>query len=172
MKEAGARLLTTKTIEDARGLIDQALREVRDETSLKDRRELLRTLVLGGLSETLNVAAGIDHLLNAMPTEEWEVQFGPAVEKELPGLLVDVVDSMADVPHVDVLRLIPPEAHKTWVACIKKLSGYIDDVDEEHRRLRGMRASMIFADLFAQLNDPKIWRRRTVTPCSIDNKQI
>ena len=172
MKEAGARLLTTKTIEDARGLIDQALREVRDETGLKDRRELLRTLVLGGLSETLNVAAGIDHLLNAMPTEEWEVQFGPAVEKELPGLLVDVVDSMADVPHVDVLRLIPPEAHKTWVACIKKLSGYIDDVDEEHRRLRGMRASMIFADLFAQLNDPKIWRRRTVTPCSIDNKQI
>ena len=79
MKEAGARLLTTKTIEDARGLIDQALREVRDETGLKDRRELLRTLVLGGLSETLNVAPGIDHLLNAMPAEEWEVQFGPAV---------------------------------------------------------------------------------------------
>ena len=170
--KAGERLLTATTEQEAQGLIDQALREVRGDTSLKEQRDLLRALVLGGLSEALLVASAIDHLLASIGAEEWEERLGAAVEKEMPGLLVDIVDGLVDSPHLDVLRLLPGPSHSTLIACIKKLGAYLDGLEDAPKRLRGMRAAMIFADLYSRLHDPKFWRRRTVPACAIDNKQI
>lgn len=180
MEEAVGRLAAMRslagmrTLAEVRPLLDEVVREAREgQSSLSERRALLRALVLSpGLAESLQTASAIDALLERLPPEAWASLFGVAVEKELPGLVVDVVDGLVDVSHEELLRLVPAAGTKTLLAVLAKLAAYMEGLDGSPWRLRGMRVAVILAAIYRRLQEPKIWRRRGVPACAIDGEAI
>ena len=81
----------------------------------------------------------------------------------LPGVVVEMIDTVADVGHAEALRLSGGDP-KTLVDILKKLDDFLCRLDEKTRYLRGMRAVCVQADVYRMLSDPKIWRRRKVPP--------
>ncbi|MFA6110831.1 MAG: hypothetical protein WDA75_18885 [Candidatus Latescibacterota bacterium] len=169
------RLAQARDLPEVTPLLDDLVSAARaGQGSLDDRRLLLRRLVLHPeLARASGTAAAVDHLLAALPVPEWTERFGDAVEKELPGLLVDLVDGLWDVDHRELLRLMPAGAFKPIFASLKALSAYPEKLQGSARCLRGMRVARILTDLYrTAAEDEKAWRRRTPPACCIDNDRI
>ena len=169
-----ARLAETSSLEEVRPLLAEAVRQAQQgRSSRARRRDLLRSLVLSpGLARSLLTGEAIESLRGSVSSEAWSRLFGPAVEKELPGLLVEVVDGLIDVDHEDVLSLAPDDGVEALVAAVAQLSAYLGQLEGSPRRLRGMRASVILASLYRRLQDDGIWRRRSLPACAIDSRAI
>ena len=121
----------------------------------------------------LQTHAALDHLFQILTPETWTELFADAVERELPKVLVDVVKEQADVDHRQVLRLVPDNDPKVLYAMIKSLSAHVDGQEGSTRRLSGMRAARIMADLYGLMDmDSKAWRRRSPPSCRIDGERI
>jgi galactokinase/mevalonate kinase-like predicted kinase len=155
-------------------LLDELVRRARDgKSTLAERRTALRSLVLSpGLLKALGTGDALDALLQRSGSEDWAQYFVAAVDKELPSLLVHIVDEGLDVGHEDLLRLVPSNEINVLLKALKQLAEYVDSLQQSPRRLRGMRVSMICGAIFSRLQDDKIWRRRSVPACGIDGEQI
>ena len=173
LERAIARLAETSSLEEVRPLLAEAVRQARQgRSSPAQRRDLLRALVLSpGLARSLQTGEAIGILRGSLSSEAWSGLFGPAVAKELPGLLVEVVDGLIDVDHEDILSLAP-EGVEALLASVGQLSAYLGQLDGSPRRLRGMRAAVILASLYRRLQDGAVWRRRSLPACAIDSRAI
>jgi len=124
--------------------------------------------------QRLKVSEAVDLLFAAVSgEEEWMELFGAAVEREVPQLLVDVVDGLLDVGHVQILRLAPGDPPKVLVAALVALGDYLEGLEDESAQLlKGMRIARIQADIYGRLANPRIWRRRKIPTSPIDDKTI
>ena len=174
MPSAIEHLAEARSLEGLLPLLDDIAREAREEKSSKaERRALLRALVLSpGLSSTLATGAVVDALVDRLGAEDWLEHFGPAVDKELPGLLVQTIDERLDVGHEDILGLVPVDGVRVLLAILKGLGQYTEALQGSRRRLLGMRVAMVCGAAFRRLQDDRIWRRRGVPACSIDGGEI
>lgn len=168
------RLAGTSSLVELLPLLDDVAHEAREQKSSKsERRALLRALVLSpGLATNLATGDGIRSLVSRFDAEGWSEAFGPAVDKELPALMVQVIHERLDVGHEDLLCLVPTDAVTTLVATLKELGKYVDTLEDSPRRLRGMRVAMVCGALYARLQESRIWRRRSLPACGIDGKHL
>lgn len=175
MTDAIERLAEARKPVDARPAIDDCLQKARSgQLGVEDRRAFLHNLVLNEhfLSD-FTTSQALDYLFSVVVDDEWLTLFGAAVAKEVPHLLVEVVDRLADVGHAEVLRLVPPGDAKTLLAAMRQLNSYLEKVEGSPRLLRGMRVARIQADTYRSLaGDPKVWRRRKMPACCIDGDEI
>ena len=171
--EALTSRLAEASPDEVRDLVAAAVARAREgRSSRSERRAFLRGLVLSpGLARSLRTGSAIDALRGSLSPGQWGQLFGPAVEEELPGLLVAVVDGRIDVDHEDILSLAP-ENGAALAASVGELSAYIGGLEGSRRRLRGMRAAVILASLFRRLQDGGAWGRRTIPACAIDGPRI
>ncbi len=175
MEEFVESLQEASNLDEVQGLIDGVLQSARAGTTKPaDRRQFVRCLLFNkALLSGLITHRAIDYLLQCIDHQEWSELFGTAVEKEAPGVVVDIVDQLADVDHRDLLRLLPMNPAKSLFDISKSLAEYLEQLDGSTLYLRGMRAARILADVYQGLTaDPRYWRRRTPPPCFIDSKQI
>ena len=169
------RLAEARSIDEVVPLLEALLGEARSGNVGRDQRRLfIRHLLLNrALLRDLQTHAALDHLFQILTPETWTELFADAVERELPKVLVDVVKEQSDVDHRQVLRLVPDNDPKVLFAMIKSLSAHIDGQEGSTRRLSGMRAARIMADLYSLMNmDSKAWRRRSPPSCRIDGERI
>lgn len=168
------RIAAAGSLEELLPLLDEVAREARaGQSTATERRNLLRAIVLSpGLSAALATGAVIDALVECFGPEDWSEYFGPAVDKELPALIVQIIDDLMDVCHQDLLGLVPEDGVDVRLAILKRLGKYVDTLEGSPRRLRGMRVAMVCGSLFNRLQDDKIWRRRSPPACGIDGEQI
>ena len=174
MKKYILRLQETDDLAAAREYIDAGILEARsDRLSSRDRGAFLRALLLNHrLLDGLGTSAAIDHLLSQAGTE-WNELFASSAHNILPATLTELIDSVADCSHLELLRLVGDvDAAKPLLALLKSLDSYLASADPEIRFLRGMRVARIMVDVYGLLADEKIWRRRRVPPCCIDNGEI
>ena len=174
MKEYIQQLQETADLAVVRQLIDAAVADAReDRLSPRDRGAFLRSLLLNGaLLDNLSISEAIDYLLSRTTPEEWSELFGGAVEKAIAPVLADLVDRVADCSHTDVLRLAAGDPTKALIAALKGLDGYLKTIDDGSRLIRGMRVARMQVDLYRQLADPNVWRRRRIPACCIDSDEI
>jgi galactokinase/mevalonate kinase-like predicted kinase len=174
MKEYIQRLLDTDDLAAAREYIEAAILEARnDRLSARDRGAFLRALLLNNrLLDGLGTATAIDHLLSRAGAE-WNELFGGAAHKILPATLTELIDSVADVSHLELLRLVGDDnGTKPLLAVLKSLDSYLVSTGTEIRLLKGMRVARVMVDVYRRLVDEKVWRRRRVPACCIDNGEI
>ncbi|MEE2659767.1 MAG: hypothetical protein VX733_14760 [Candidatus Latescibacterota bacterium] len=169
MQEATAAYLA-----EAGELLAEILREARQgQSDIKKRRAAIRALLLGAdLAREGCIGDAVDRLLETVISEDWEKLFGDAVERELPGLLVELVQDALDVSHVDTLRLVPEKSVKPLIDSLKRLDRFLNGLEGSRRRLAGMRVCLIMSDIYERLQDPKIWRRRNLPACAVDSRHI
>jgi galactokinase/mevalonate kinase-like predicted kinase len=176
MAESLHPIIQAADIESLRPMVASYVRDARRGKMSSTARQLfVRQLLLNPqFAESLKVAEVVDLLFDTVASEEeWMELFGAAVEKEIPRLLVDIVDGLLDVSHVEVLRLAPGDPPKLLVAALEALGSYLEGVeDKSARMLRGMRVARIQVDIYARLADPKIWRRRKIPASPIDDSII
>jgi galactokinase/mevalonate kinase-like predicted kinase len=168
LEEAGS-------LQEIHNLIDLVLQEARTgKSKIKERRLFLRYLIFNKtLIADLATPVALDYLFSRITKEEWSEFFGSAVDKELPHLLVDLVDQSKDVGHKDVLRFLPAGPPKLLFAVLKAFNSYLEKLPDSPRCLHGMRIAHIQMDIYRILAaDPEVWKRRTPPPCCIDNKTI
>jgi len=175
MTDAVERLAEASKPVDAQPAIDDCLQKARSgQLAKEDRRGFLRNLVLNEhFLADFTTSEALDYLFSAVQADEWTQLFGEAVEKEIPRILVEVVDQLADVAHTEVLRLVPAGDAKTLLAAVRQLHSYLEKTEDSARLLRGMRVARMQADIYRLLgDDPKVWRRRKMPACCIDNDEI
>jgi galactokinase/mevalonate kinase-like predicted kinase len=167
------RVASASSLDEIAPLVAEFAREAREgQSTAAERRSVLRALVLSpGLARGLATGAALAHLREQLGEAWWET-FGAAVDKELPGLLVQMVDERLDVGHEDLLLLVPEDQPVVLVGVLKKLGAYVSGLEGSTRRLRGMRVAMICGHCYARLQDPRIWRRRSLPACRIDGEEI
>ena len=169
------RLAQAQNIDEITALIDSLVQEARGGSTPRDQRRLfIRHLVLNkALLRDLQTHAALDHLFEALTPEMWTELFADAVERELPKVLVDVVNSQADVDHRQLLRLVPDSDPRVLFAMIKSLSVHMDEQEGSACNLGGMRTARILADLYGRMaRDARAWRRRSPPSCRIDGERI
>jgi galactokinase/mevalonate kinase-like predicted kinase len=175
MTEFLHRLEKADKAEEVCQLIDGFLEKVRAEQSTRQERRLfLRRLVFNpALLAGLKTAQVLDHLFAHSAPEEWKRLFADAVERELPRLMVEVVDSLADVGHQELLRFVPHRSPKGLFALLKALDAYLQKQESSRRYLRGMRVARIMAEVYERLaEDPQAWKRRAPPACCIDGERL
>ena len=176
MSEPLHPLLDAVDIDALRPMVASYVRDARrGKMSGTARQQFVRNLLLNPhFVRRVAVSDAVDLLFATVSgEEEWLRLFGAAVEKEVPRLLVDVVDGLLDVGHVDILRLAPGDPPKVLVAALVALGSYLKSVkDESAQLLRGMRVARIQADIYARLADPTVWRRRKMPASPIDDSTI
>ena len=175
MKEALQLLEAAEGLVAVCDSIDAVLEQVRaGKGSARERRLFLRHLSLHpALQRELATAQALDHLLAAATAAEWTEWFGRAAEKEVPDIVVDLVDGLADVGHAEVLRLLPDGSPRSLLTVLRSLNAYMEKRTGSERCLRGMRGARIQADIYRMLAaEPKFWRRRKPPPCGLDTKAM
>jgi galactokinase/mevalonate kinase-like predicted kinase len=174
MKDFLQRLNETTDLIEAKELVDAILCDVRAGHAKPDQcRLFLRNLFTNeSLAASLSTSSALDHLFDQLNPEQFQRLFGPAVEKELPQLTVDLVDTVSEVSHQDLLRLVPDGHPKPLIALLKRLAEYIDSLTGSAHFLRGMRVARIQAEIYRRLDDARIWKRRSPPACALDDKQL
>jgi galactokinase/mevalonate kinase-like predicted kinase len=175
MKQFLESLQEAPNLKEVQGLIDGVLHLARSGTSKPaERRQFIRRLLLNRpLMCSLSTHGAVDYLLSQVDRAEWTERFGSAVETEAPHVMVEIVDQLADVDHRDLLRLLPINPVKTLFGILRALSEFLEGTDGSDRYLRGMRATRILADIYAQFHEnPGFWKRRSAPACCIDSKKI
>ena len=173
MSDPAGRRDEIQSLSDAGSLIDTFVAASRgDRLSDAEREDFIRRLLLNQpLQSRLEIPEAIDLLLSKVPAAEWAAAFGKAAGKVLPQVIVEMIDTVADVGHAEALRLSGGDPN-TLVDILKKLDSYFRRLDEKTRYLRGMRAVCVQADVYRMLSEPNIWRRRKVPPFCLDNRAI
>ena len=173
MSDPAGRRAEIQSLSDVRSLIGTVVAASRrDRLSDAEREDFIRGLLLNQpLQSRLEIPDAIDLLLSKVTAGEWESTFGKASGKALPRVVVEMIDTVADVGHVEALRLSGGDP-KTLVDILKKLDSYFRRLDEKTRYLRGMRAVCVQADVYRMLSDANIWRRRKIPPFCLDNRAI
>lgn len=175
MRELLDRLDRADQLQEIQNLIDSVLKDVRaGKSKAQERRSFLRSLAFNqALISSQRTGAALDYLFERITASEWDELMGGAVEKELPSLMVDLVDGLTDVAHAQLLRYVPNRAPKPLFAVLKALNTYLLGLDGSPRRLRGMRVARIMVDIYGALaQQPKVWKRRNPPPCCIDGDRI
>ena len=173
MRDLVERLAEAPSLEQTCDLLQRIVDGAR-RAAAEDKRRFLEALVFNpGLQETLETGAAVDHLLGLMPDDEWDSLFGEAVAEALPGLLTRLIERRADVHHPPVLRLLPGGRPKALLESLKAIDASLRQSDEGTRRLRGMRAALVQAELYRRLNGTAgFWQRRALPPCVLDDQEI
>lgn len=156
-------------------MVDGCLQKARSgQLSMEEQRAFIRNLLFNDhLLASFSTSRAIDYLCDAAPPDEWMSLFGKALEKEIPRLIVDLVDGLVDLGHEEILRLVPDDDPRILVASLRSLNTYLEKLEGSPRLLRGMRAARIQADVYRRLTgDPKVWKRRKIPPCCIDSGPI
>ena len=169
------RLEEAENLPEIQSLIDLVLQDARSAKSkTRERRLFLRQLIFNeALLADLHTPLALDYLFSQITHEEWNKLFGSAVDKELPLLMVDLVDQSKDVAHKDVLRFLPTASSKSLIAVLKGFNCYLEKLSDSPRCLHGMRIAQIQVDIYRILaTDPGVWKRRKPPPCCIDDKAI
>jgi len=175
MDEFLERLEKAEKPQEIQNLIDGILEDARSgQSKLEERRLFLRNLIFNqALIENLSTVEALDYLFSRISRDEWTDLFGAAVDKELPRLMVDLVDGLVDVDHRQLLRFLPAGPPKVLFDGLKRLNRYLEKLQDSRRWLRGMRVARILVDIYRILaEDPKLWKRRTPSPCCIDSEKI
>ena len=175
MKEFLERLEKAEQLQEIQNLIDGILEDVRaGKSKLEEHRLFLRNLIFNpALVRDLTTSQALDYLFAQIGRKEWTELFAAAVDKELPRLMVDLVDGLTDVGHQQLLRLLPDAPPKVLFTVLKSLNTYLEKQQDSPRRLRGMRVARIQVDIYRILaRDPKLWKRRNPPPCCIDGEKI
>lgn len=173
MKAFLARLEQAADLREVQSLIEHILDGARSGGNPQEKHRFLRALLFNRtLLSGLETPAAIDALLAATTPREWDALFGAAVAKELPQLMVDVVDGLVDLDHRQLLRLLPSPSSKTLLQVLKRLNAYLEECDVAVRGMRGMRVARIMADIYRMLAaESRAWRR-TLPPCCIDGPAL
>ena len=173
MKAFLERLEQAADLREVQSLVAHILDAARSGGKLEEKRRFLRDLLFNqALLSRLETPAAIDALLASTTPDEWDELFGAAIAKELPQLTVDLVDSLIDLDHRQVLRLLPSQSPKALLQVLKRLNTYLEECDGSDRYLRGMRVARIMADIYRTLADgSRVWRR-ALPPCCIDGQAI
>ena len=174
MKAFLERLEQAADLREVQSLVNHILDAARSGGKLEEKRRFLRNLLFNrALLSRLETAAAIDALLAATTPDEWDELFGATVAKELPQLIVELVNGLVDLDHRQVLRLLLPQSSKALLQVLKRLNAYLEECDGSDRYLRGMRVARIMADIYQTLAaESRIWRRRTLPSCCIDGQAI
>ena len=175
MKEFLERLEEAEQLQEIQNLVDAILVDARaGKSKLEERRLFLRHLIFNqGLIDELATSQALDHLFAQINREEWTELFGPAVNKELPRLMVDLVEGLVDVDHQQLLRLLPDEPPKVLFDVLKRFNTDLEKLDGSKRNMRGMRVARIQVDIYSTLaTDPKLWKRHNLPVCCIDGENI
>ena len=173
MKAFLARLEQAADLREVQSLIDHILDGARSGGKPEEKHRFLRALLFNrALLSGLETPAAIDALLAATTPREWDALFGAVVAKELPQLMVDVVDGLVDLDHRQLLRLRPSQPSKTFLQVLKRLNAYLEECDVAVRGMRGMRVARIMADIYRMLAaESRAWRR-ALPPCCIDGPAL
>ena len=173
MKAFLARLEQAADLREVQSLIDHILDGARSGGKPDEKHRFLRALLFNrALLSGLETPAAIDALLAATTPREWDALFGAAVAKELPQLMVDVVDGLVDLDHRQLLRLRLSQPSKTLLQVLKRLNAYLEECDVAVRGMRGMRVARIMADIYRMLAaESRAWRR-ALPPCCIDGPAL
>ena len=173
MKAFLARLEQAADLREVQSLIDHILDGARSGGKPEEKHRFLRALLFNrALLSSLETPAAIDALLAATTPREWDALFGAVVAKELPQLMVDVVDGLVDLDHRQLLRLRPSQPSKTLLQVLKRLNAYLEECDVAVRGMRGMRVARIMADIYRMLAaESRAWRR-ALPPCCIDGPAL
>ena len=173
MKAFLTRLEQAADLREVQSLVEHILDAARAGGKPEEKRRFLRDLLFNrALLSRLETPAAIDALLAATTPREWDKLFGTAIAKELPQLIVDLVDGLVDLDHRQVLRLLPSQSPKALLQVLKRLNIYLEECDVSVRGLRGMRVARIMADIYRTLAESRTWRRRVLPPCCIDGQAI
>ena len=175
MEKPIERLKEAGSLPEIQSLIEVVLRDARRAKSkTREHRLFLRHLIFNeALLADLHTHLALDYLFSQITQEEWGELFGSAADRELPLLMVDLVDQSKDVDHKDVLRLLPGPSSKSLIAILKAFNSYLEKLPASPRCLHGMRIAHIQADIYRILaKDSGVWKRRTPPPCCIDDKAI
>lgn len=175
MRELLDRLDRAEELPEITHLIDSFMDRVRaGQSQMDQRRGFLRSLAFHQtLIASQRTPEALDHLFQRLGADAWAKLMGSAVGKELPQLMVDLVDGLTDVSHTQLLRYLPDHAPKTLFAVLKALNTYLEGLTGSPRRLRGMRVARIMQDIYTTLaQTPSVWKRRTPPPCCIDGDRI
>lgn len=173
MKAFLARLEQAADLREVQSLIEHILDGARSGGKPDEKHRFLRALLFNrALLSSLETPAAIDALLAATTPREWDALFGAVVAKELPQLMVDVVDGLVDLDHRQLLRLRPSQPSKTLLQVLKRLNTYLEECDVAVRGMRGMRVARIMADIYRMLAaESRAWRR-ALPPCCIDGPAL
>lgn len=173
MKAFLARLEQAADLREVQSLIEHILDGARSGGKPQEKHRFLRALLFNRtLLSGLETPAAIDALLAATTPREWDALFGAVVAKELPQLVVDVVDGLVDLDHRQLLRLLPSPSSKTLLQVLKRLNAYLEECDVAVRGMRGMRVARIMADIYRMLAaESRAWRR-ALPPCCIDGPAL
>ena len=173
MKAFLARLEQAADLREVQSLIDHILDGARSGGKPQEKHRFLRALLFNrALLSGLETPAAIDALLAATTPREWDALFGTVVAKELPQLMVDVVDGLVDLDHRQLLRLLPSPSSKTLLQVLKRLNAYLEECDVAVRGMRGMRVARVMADIYRMLAaESRAWRR-ALPPCCIDGPAL
>lgn len=173
MKAFLARLEQAADLREVQSLIDHILDGARSGGKPDEKHRFLRALLFNRvLLSSLETPAAIDALLAATTPREWDALFGAVVAKELPQLMVDVVDGLVDLDHRQLLRLRLSQPSKTLLQVLKRLNAYLEECDVAVRGMRGMRVARIMADIYRMLAaESRAWRR-ALPPCCIDGPAL
>lgn len=168
-----ARLEQAADLREVQSLIEPILAGARAGGKPAEKHRFLRALLFNrALLSSLETPAAIDALLAATTPREWDELFGAAVEKELPQLLVDLVDGLVDLDHRQLLRLRPSQSAKALLQVLKRLNAYLEECDASVRGMRGMRVARIMADIYRLLAaESRLWRR-ALPPCCLDGPDL
>ena len=162
------------TLQKVKKLIETIVQEAPNcLTTTNSRRLFLRTLFANkNLVTSLSIPNAVDHLLAQLSPEQFQDFFALAIEKELPQLMVDLVDTKSAVSHHDLLRLIPTTNFQVFLALLKSLSAYTASLTGSKHFLHGMRVARIQVDIYRHLNEAHIWKNHVPPPCSIDDEKL
>ena len=168
-----ARLEQAADLREVQSLIEPILAGARAGGKPAEKHRFLRALLFNrALLSSLETPAAIDALLAATTPREWDELFGATVEKELPQLLVDLVDGLVDLDHRQLLRLRPSQSAKALLQVLKRLNAYLEECDASVRGMRGMRVARIMADIYRLLAaESRLWRR-ALPPCCLDGPDL
>lgn len=175
MRDLVERLAEAPSLEETRALLQGIVEGARRARPPADEgRRLLDALVFNpGLQATLQTGNAIDHLLGLLPADEWDALFGAAVAQHLPRLLTELIDGRVDVHHPPLLRLLPEGRPKALFEALKAIDACLQRSDEATRRIKGMRACLIQADIYRRLQSATgFWQRRPLPPCILDDEPI
>ena len=168
-----ARLEQAADLREVQSLIEPILAGARAGGKPAEKHRFLRALLFNrALLSSLETPAAIDALLAATTPREWDELFGAVVEKELPQLLVDLVDGLVDLDHRQLLRLRPAQSAKALLQVLKRLNAYLEECEASVRGMRGMRVARIMADIYRLLAaESRLWRR-ALPPCCLDGPDL
>jgi len=175
MTDAIERLKEATDPAEMRPMVDGCVQRARSgQLSTEELRAFIRNLLFNDhLLASFTTSRAIDYLGDLVSPEEWMSLCGKALEKEIPRLIVDLVDGLVDLGHEEILRLVPDDDPKILLAALRSLNSYLEKLEGSARLLRGMRAARIQADVYRRLSgDPKVWKRRKVPPCCLDGDAI